>query len=161
MSRTNPLPGPFPRRVLMLGYDEAQILDIAGPLQILASARTPKGNPAYEIELIAPKAGPISTSAALTLHAARGIGQVPYTELSDIDTFMIAGGFGSRALQHDEAVIDFIREAATRARRTASICTGALLLAGTRRSFAAAFPKSTSMKTRSMCAREICGRPQV
>jgi transcriptional regulator GlxA family with amidase domain len=113
----------------MLGYDEAQILDIAGPLQILASARTPEGNPAYEIELIAPKAGPISTSAALTLHASRGIRQVPYTELSDIDTFMIAGGFGSRALRHDEAVIDFIREAATRARRTASICTGALLLA--------------------------------
>lgn len=129
MSRTNSLPGPFPRRVLMLGYDEAQILDIAGPLQILGSAKTPEGKPAYEIELVAPKAGPISVSAGLKLHAARGFGQIPYTELSDIDTFMIAGGFGSRALQHNEAVRDFIREAATRARRTASICTGALLLA--------------------------------
>lgn len=137
MSRTNPLsslgpgprPGPFPRRVLMLGYDEAQILDIAGPLQILSSARTPEGNPAYEIELIAPKAGPIATSAGLRLHAARGFGQIPYTELSDLDTFMISGGFGSRALRRDEAVLSFIREASTRARRTASICTGALLLA--------------------------------
>lgn len=120
---------PFPRRVLMLGYDEAQILDIAGPLQILSSALTPEGKPAYEIELIAPKAGSVAVSAGLTLHARRGFGQIPYTELSDLDTFMISGGFGSRKLQHDEAALNFIREAATRARRTASICTGALLLA--------------------------------
>jgi transcriptional regulator GlxA family with amidase domain len=113
----------------MLGYEGAQILDITGPLQILSTARTPDGKPAYEIELIAPKAGPFEASAGLRLHAARGIGQVPYTELSDIDTFMISGGYGSRALQHDETTLNFIREAATRARRTASICTGALLLA--------------------------------
>ncbi|MCE9649749.1 MAG: DJ-1/PfpI family protein [Parvibaculum sp.] len=127
MSRTNPRP--FPRRVLMLGYDEAQILDITGPLQILSSALTPEGKPAYAIELVAPKAGPVAASAGLTLQARRGIGQIPYTELSDIDTFLVSGGFGSRTLRHDEAVLAFIREAATRARRTASICTGALLLA--------------------------------
>jgi transcriptional regulator GlxA family with amidase domain len=113
----------------MLGYDEAQILDITGPLQILSTALTPEGKPAYAIELVAPKAGPIAASAGLTLQARRGIGQIPYTELSDIDTFLVSGGYGSRALRHDEAALAFIREAATRARRTASICTGALLLA--------------------------------
>ncbi|MFZ3034037.1 MAG: hypothetical protein WA138_08495 [Parvibaculum sp.] len=86
-----------PARVMMLGYDDAQILDIAGPLQILSSAQRPNGHAAYDIELVAPVAGPIRTTSGLTLHAGRGIVNISDEELGRIDTFIVSGGQGSRA----------------------------------------------------------------
>ncbi len=118
-----------PRRVMMLGYDEAQILDVTGPLQIFASVLLPDGTPAYSIELVAPKAGPVRTTSGLALVAARGIADITSSDLAGVDTFLVSGGMGSRDLVHDAAFLSFIREASGRARRTASICTGALLLA--------------------------------
>tara|TARA_R110002124_G_scaffold177522_1_gene345529 strand:- start:496 stop:1548 length:1053 start_codon:yes stop_codon:yes gene_type:complete len=118
-----------PRRVLMLGFDDAQILDIAGPLQIFSSALTPEGTPAYAVELVAAKAGPVMTTSGLTLFAARAFGDLTHNELKAVDTFLVSGGQGTRALEHDAATLGFIRRAAPLARRTASICTGALLLA--------------------------------
>lgn len=119
----------FPRKVLMLGFDDAQILDIAGPLQILSSALTPDGAPAYACELVAAKAGPITTTSGLMLFAARAFGDLTHNELKAVDTFLVSGGQGTRVLEHDAATLNFIRRAASRAHRTASICTGALLLA--------------------------------
>jgi transcriptional regulator GlxA family with amidase domain len=114
---------------MMLGYDDAQVLDVAGPLQILASALTPEGEPAYAVELVAPKAGPMRTTSGLALVADRGIADITASDLADVDTFLVSGGMGSRHLAHDATLLSFIREASTRAQRTASICTGALLLA--------------------------------
>jgi transcriptional regulator GlxA family with amidase domain len=51
---------------------------------------------------------------------------------AQIDTLVVAGGSGSRAACEDERLIAFIRRAAARARRTASVCTGAFLLARAR-----------------------------
>ena len=122
---------PAPRRVMMLGYEGAQILDIAGPLQILTSVKQADGSPAYEAELVAPKAGVMATSAGLSLHVTRTIDEVSAGELQNLDTFLVAGGEGSRGLIHDTRLLDFIHTAAQAAHRTASICTGALLLAAT------------------------------
>lgn len=118
-----------PRRVLMLGFDDAQILDIAGPLQLLSSTLTGDGEPAYAVELVAEAAGPISTTSGLTLMASRAYGDIPAGDLAGVDTFLISGGQGTRERQHDRAMLDFIIRAASHARRTASICTGSLLLA--------------------------------
>lgn len=118
-----------PRRVIMLGFDNAQILDMVGPIQLLSTAVNTDEKPAYEIELIAPVAGPIGTSSGLTLTAKRGIADVTKAELKKLDTLLVSGGFGTREMQHDADVLDFIHTASTAARRTASICTGALLLA--------------------------------
>src|SRR4030095_5111879 len=64
-------------RVVMLGYPRAQILDITGPLEVFA--RTSRWlrdhhdlqRNAYEIELVAPKAGWVETSGGLALFATR------------------------------------------------------------------------------------------
>lgn len=122
---------PAPRRVMMLGYEGAQILDVAGPLQILTSVKLADGSPAYEAELVAPRAGAMGTSAGLSLHVTRTMDEVSAEELQELDTFLVAGGEGSRGLIHDADVLDFIHKASNAARRTASICTGALLLAAT------------------------------
>jgi transcriptional regulator GlxA family with amidase domain len=48
---------------------------------------------------------------------------------SEIDTLLIAGGSGHTQAGADEALIDWIATASARAVRTASVCTGAFLLA--------------------------------
>jgi transcriptional regulator GlxA family with amidase domain len=46
-----------------------------------------------------------------------------------LDTLVIAGGEGVAAAATDTALIDWVRERAKQSRRTASVCTGAFLLA--------------------------------
>jgi transcriptional regulator GlxA family with amidase domain len=46
-----------------------------------------------------------------------------------IDLLVVPGGFGTRALLHDEATLDWIRRTAAHSRHVTSVCTGALLLA--------------------------------
>ncbi|MEX0839200.1 MAG: DJ-1/PfpI family protein [Parvibaculum sp.] len=114
---------------MMLAYDAAQILDIAGPLQILSSALTSDGHPAYSVELVAVEPGPVSTTSGLVLRADRAISDVTSADLAALDILMVTGGFGSRAAMEDERVLAFVRKAAAPACRVVSICTGAIILA--------------------------------
>ena len=64
-----------PHRVVMLGFPQAQVLDITGPLEVFA--RTARWltehrgarRPAYAIELVAARAGPLTMSSGLDLVA--------------------------------------------------------------------------------------------
>lgn len=117
-------------RVVMLGYPNAQILDIAGPLEVFA--RTSRwlrehrhlSRDAYEIELIAPTAGWLETSGGLGLFAARR-----YIDMRRADTLLIAGGIGYREAMQDRKLLDWIKNQTNKVERIGSICTGALVLA--------------------------------
>ncbi|WP_255551133.1 DJ-1/PfpI family protein [Granulicella sp. dw_53] len=55
---------------------------------------------------------------------------LPVSEISGaIDTLVIVGGPGAESGNYDPKFIGWLREAADRSRRVASICTGAFLLA--------------------------------
>lgn len=117
-------------RVAMLAYQNAQILDVTGPIAIFAcAARQLRDHhrvrqPAYEIDLIAPTAGPIETSGGLSLNVDSS-----YQYSRPADTLLIAGGFGYARAMHDTALVAWIRRQAQRVDRIGSICTGAMLLA--------------------------------
>lgn len=117
------------RRVLMLGFPQAQIVDITGPLEILARARLPDRSPAYQVELIAEAAGPLTTTSGLSLIATRSIHDIDDVELAGLDMLLVTGGDGVDAQLGNEALIHFIKRAARPARRVASVCSGSLLLA--------------------------------
>ena len=115
---------------MMLVYDEAQVLDIAGPVQLLTAAIDPStGAPAYEVELISDEPGPVSTTSGLVFRVERSIADVSPAELVGLDTFMVTGGHGSRAAMENERLLAFVRSAAFTARRVVSICTGSIVLA--------------------------------
>jgi len=67
----------------------------------------------------------ITTSSGMRIVPDAALGDAP----ARIDTLIVAGGAGSRAAQGDEDLIAFISRTAPRARRVASVCTGAFLLA--------------------------------
>jgi transcriptional regulator GlxA family with amidase domain len=125
------MPKHRPRRIVMLAFEDAQLLDITGPLQILAAVNDecPEDRPAYAITLVAREKGALKTSSGLRLVADASYAKPPKDFFSNIDTLMVAGGEGTSAAIRDKTLIDAIRNAAPGARRVVSICSGAFLLA--------------------------------
>ena len=115
------------RRIEILAYPDVQLLDISGPLQVFASAndfRAQAGEPApYELTVVA--ASPrIRTSAGLVLETAA---LPPHG--SRIDTLIVPGGWGVNAACEDPELVQWIVGRSRDATRTASVCSGAMLLA--------------------------------
>ena len=112
------------RRILIPGFDGLQALDVAGPVEVFSIA-TRIGVGDYEIELAAAGRSPIKTSSGLELMPHRSLAPVR----GDLDTLILPGGEGARAAVQRPELIRFIARTAGRARRVASVCTGAFLLA--------------------------------
>jgi transcriptional regulator GlxA family with amidase domain len=56
--------------VEIVAFSRVQLLDVAGPMQVLATANEVAGEPApYEVHVVALTAGTITASAGLTLMA--------------------------------------------------------------------------------------------
>jgi transcriptional regulator GlxA family with amidase domain len=119
-----------PRRVVILLFPGVQSLDVTGPLEVFAGASqyvqaSGRGERGYQVRTLSCDGAPLQTSSGLTL--------TPDARLSDageIDTLIVPGGLGSREAAQEEPLLEWIRGAARGARRTASVCTGAFLLAG-------------------------------
>ena len=114
----------------MVAYPGAHNLDVVGPLEILATTAyfASDGEAHYDIAIVAAEVGPVAASSGLTITASLSFEDV-LSDPDNIDTLMIAGGHGSSNALKDPALLSFLRAAAPRARRIASICTGALVLA--------------------------------
>src|SRR6478609_7979356 len=106
-------------RIVVLAADQTQSLDVLGPVEVFDG-----GAPAYELTVVTPGGGDVALSNGLRLSAAPLPG--PRTT---IDTILVAGGEGARRLGPDDEAIRWLRRAAPRARRVASVCTGAFALA--------------------------------
>ncbi len=113
-----------PRRIVIVAFDGVQALDVTGPSEVFSLADRTTHAGAYRIELVAPEA---------EIRCSSGLALVPAATLEHcrgtIDTLVVAGGQGVRAAAGDERLISWLRLAARRSRRVASVCTGAFLLA--------------------------------
>ncbi len=114
--------------VEVLAFPAVQLLDVAGPLQVFASANdlmSERGSVApYGLRVVAQDQADVTASAGLGLSAA----PLSSTE-APIDTLIIAGGQGVHAAATDAGLVDWVRIRGGQARRVASVCTGAFLLA--------------------------------
>jgi transcriptional regulator GlxA family with amidase domain len=119
-----------PKRIVMVAFPDAEVLDVTGPLDVfsvvarLLAAAAGEGTP-YTIEVVASKAGPVTTSSGIRLIADRSIHEV----LGKVDTLMVAGGEGTLRAMKDTDLVTWIRSMAGRVRRVCSVCTGAFILA--------------------------------
>ena len=118
------------RRVVMVTYPDAHILDVVGPLEVLTGAKLflPQGPAPYHVTVVASRSGPVDTTSGLSLNADVGF-DAAQQDTTAIDTLIVAGGHGTPAALRDAALLDYVRVAAGRARRVVSICTGAMILA--------------------------------
>ena len=112
------------RAVVILGFPGAQVLDVTGPAEVFSMADRLKGGKAYEVKVVAPRGEPFDTSGVVTINP-----DAPLSSRGAIDTLVVAGGVGVGAAMRDRALVRWLQHAATRARRVASVCNGAFLLA--------------------------------
>ena len=128
MPKSPPFP-PNTRRVIdVLTYPAVQLLDVTGPVQVFASANKVVGDAGgaqpYMLRVVAQHGESATSSAGVTLAAG------PLTQHGEaLDTLLIAGGEGAEAAAENPALISWVRKRASQARRVASVCTGAFLLA--------------------------------
>lgn len=129
-----PRPGPSPPKagevysVEILVFPRVQLLDVAGPLQVFATAnetaREAGQTPPYATHVVASQPGPVAASAGLALIADK----LPSSRRK-LDTLLVAGGAGVREAAADRRLLRWVTQRAQQSRRTASVCTGAFLLA--------------------------------
>ena len=116
------------RVVEVLAFPGVQLLDVTGPLQVFASANEhvaeAGGTPPYLLRVVAKSGQGVTASAGL------GIATQPLPRIGErLDTLLVAGGPGVEAASSDPVLVDWLRRRANKARRVASVCTGAFLLA--------------------------------
>jgi transcriptional regulator GlxA family with amidase domain len=125
----NPLLWPkTPRTVEILAFEQVQVLDVTGPLQVFAYANRiaeeAGAAPPYAPVVVAPGGVAITASAGLAFVTA------PLATTGDApDTLIVAGGQGVTTASADPALVEWVRHRAGQTRRVASVCTGAFLLA--------------------------------
>ncbi len=99
-------------------FDRLTALDAVGPYEVLSRL------PDATVHFLAAEPGPKRTETGmLALVADRSL-----DELTDPDVIVVPGGFGTRALMQDDAMLDWLRAADATSSWTTSVCTGSLVL---------------------------------
>src|SRR5437764_9617405 len=111
------------RTIAVVIFPEFQLLDAAGPIAAFELAGRETTSQGYGIRVVARSAGPVASSSGFMLTAEALVA------LSGIDTLLVVGGLGTRNRGTDAELLRWLPEAAAAARRVASVCTGAFLLA--------------------------------
>lgn len=114
------------RRVVVVGYDQAELLDIACVTTTLTMVNTvtPGATP-YEVLVAGPGGRPVRCVGGMVLQAHAALEQLD----GPLDTLVVAGGFGHAAAAANSLVVGNVHRLARTSRRVASVCTGASVLA--------------------------------
>jgi transcriptional regulator GlxA family with amidase domain len=110
-------------------YDDVEVLDFAGPFEVFTTCARVKGRinpnaaPLFNVFLIAEKDGIISARANFNVQPHYTIRDHP-----PVDVLIVPGGVHTRELEKQN-VIEWIAKVSPAATLTASVCTGAFLLA--------------------------------
>jgi putative intracellular protease/amidase len=100
-------------------FDGITALDIVGPYEVLQ--RLPEAN----VKFTAAKAGEIRTDNRFLALVA----DYSLADVTSADVLVVPGGFATRALETDAAVLEWIRAIDATTTWTTSVCTGSMLLA--------------------------------
>ncbi|WP_341720914.1 DJ-1/PfpI family protein [Micromonospora sp. FIMYZ51] len=113
------------RVIVVVGYPEAELLEITGLATTFTYANRGRDTPRYEIRVVSPGGRPISGRSGLTLAAQAALERLH----GPFDTLIVAGGEGHLAAAGDVRLVGHVRRLARQTRRVASVCTGASVLA--------------------------------
>ncbi|MEU7038293.1 DJ-1/PfpI family protein [Streptomyces sp. NPDC046237] len=114
------------RLMVMVGYEAAELLDIACVTTPLAMANG-IGAPTvpYRVRVVGPGGGPVVCGTGLTLGSDQPLERL----IGPLDTLIVSGGVGFERAAADPRLVGHVRRLAKESRRVASVCTGAAVLA--------------------------------
>jgi transcriptional regulator GlxA family with amidase domain len=111
------------RSVALLVFEDAEVLDVAGPYEVFSVAGRRQGLEPFEVRLVAEQPGPVTLR--------NGFQVIPHATLAEgaaADIIVVPGGQGTRREMHNPVILAWVRAAAARAELVLSVCTGALVL---------------------------------
>ncbi|WP_030558759.1 GlxA family transcriptional regulator [Streptomyces aureocirculatus] len=121
---------PLPHRVVIAVFPDVDLLDVTGPAEVFALAnRVTAGRAGYHVVLAGPAAGAVRTSAGVRL-----LTDVAFDDVGDqVDTLLVPGAVDMTddgpLARIDADVVAWVKATAPHARRVASVCVGAHVLA--------------------------------
>jgi transcriptional regulator GlxA family with amidase domain len=119
---------PLARCALFVAFEGMGLLDLTGPLTVFWSASKfmeQQGRHGYARHTVSLDGGPILTAEGVTIETA----PISQFESVEIDTIVVPGALDMEPTLADGRLVRWLAAHASKARRTASVCAGAFLLA--------------------------------
>ncbi|QWG14795.1 DJ-1/PfpI family protein [Bradyrhizobium sediminis] len=114
------------RRVAIVAFPGVTLLDISGPAQVFAELQAiDLPGAGYSLSYLSTSGGLVPTDVGMMVDTAPLASIRP----NQVDTLVIPGGPGIWALRQDAVLMKWIMEVLPKARRVASVCLGAFVLA--------------------------------
>lgn len=110
--------------MLVIGYHGAELVDIANPTSALAVANRLGARPRYHVTVASLDGRDITCDSGVRLGVQQAVPQV-----RSVDTLIVSGGLGHASAGRNPELVRHVRRLAGPARRVASVCTGATVLA--------------------------------
>ncbi|GAA5134593.1 GlxA family transcriptional regulator [Pseudonocardia adelaidensis] len=111
--------------MLVVGYEGAELLEIACVTSTLIAACVEGRGAHYDVRLLTPGGRTINCADGLRIEA-QGVLE---RHREPADTLIVVGGFGAAHAADDQRLVGHVRRLAALTRRVASVCTGAGVLA--------------------------------
>jgi putative intracellular protease/amidase len=117
-------------RVGIILYDQVDVLDYAGPLEVFSVTRLDREtdgakqtkNP-FQVLLVSETMHVVTTSGGMQV-----LPQLSFDACPQLDILIVPGGWGARRERYNLNMIHFIRKQQETVKVVASVCTGALIL---------------------------------
>jgi transcriptional regulator GlxA family with amidase domain len=108
----------------VLVFDELEVLDVAGPVQVLTSAGRAWNFRPFKLDLVGETERGFATRNQLALKATKS-----FSSLAELEVLIIPGGYGARLAAEHAATVEWVRRVAAGAVLVASVGNGTLVLA--------------------------------
>jgi len=110
------------RIIEILTFPDFQLLDAAGPAATFEIGGRESTSAAYRLRFVSRTGGPVTSSCGAQVVTE------PFAD-GPVDTLIVVGGWGTGSSSLCPETLSFVRAHSTRARRIASVCSGAFILA--------------------------------
>ena len=108
----------------ILLFDDVELLDFAGPLEVFTSANHVDDNDLFSVETVGLTERIRVSKSNLDIRPDK-----IFNESLSYDLFLIPGGIGTRPIIKDIDLLKRIDKVINNSARTATVCTGSLILA--------------------------------
>jgi len=113
-----------PYRLAIIVFDEMDLLDITGPLEVFSSAGRKWNWRAIKAELVSSRPGAHATRAQLQVGPARS-----FDHCTDPELVLVPGGYGARLALEDGALLDYLSRVRAGLSLTLAVGSGILVAA--------------------------------
>ena len=114
--------------VAIVAFEGLQLLDLAGPVEVLRTATRLGARPAYRTLIATPRGAPVRSESGVQLVPDVGLRDLACAE-TPVDTLVVVGGQGTAAAFGDAGFRADLAALAARVPRVTSVCSGSFLLA--------------------------------